>query len=70
METTLYEVKLKDGRTWRVNCENKAQKDRFMKTLHSITDQVEGWRAITNGIHTIKQWEAIVDNLNIGKHEF
>jgi hypothetical protein len=63
METTLYEVKLKDGRTWRINCENKAQKIRFMNVLYSITDKVEKWRAIANGIHTVKDWETIAKKI-------
>ena len=57
METGIFEVKFKDGRAYRIFYENRNQKDRFFKSLYKINPLVESWRTITNGIHTVKQWE-------------
>lgn len=59
METTLYKVTFKDGRKYKINCANKAQKNRFMASVRDFTGYVEVEEA-ENGIHNINQWEQIV----------
>lgn len=62
METSLYKITFKDGREYRVFCANKKQKERLQKITNSlgIFQDVE---VMTNGIHTIKQFEDIKSNL-------
>lgn len=61
METTLFKVTTKDGRTFKVFCASKHQKDRFKETLNDLSDY--GMTVLENGIHDIKQWEKWVDYL-------
>jgi len=61
METTLYKITFQDGREYRVFCGNKAQKKRFYKMVETLKDY-ETLEELTNGIHTIKQWEEIINN--------
>jgi len=63
METTLYEIKYPDGRLFRVNCANKSQKSRLLKSIAKLNQSNENIviKEITNGIHTVKQWENIVE---------
>ena len=56
METTLFEIKLLDGRIFRVFCRGKNQKKRFNKVLSSLTI-LDTNKEITNGIHTIEEFE-------------
>ena len=62
METTLYEITFIDGRVFRVFCGNRQQKERLYKTWEKIKDKCnrDGIRVLQNGIHDIKQWEAII----------
>jgi len=61
MQTTLFEVKTKDGRMFRVFCANSKQRERFLIAVfgknYAITE-------IVNGMHTIKQFEQIIKTLN------
>jgi len=61
METTLFEVKTKDGRTFRVFCAKRKQIEHFVKLVigkgYTISE-------IANGIHTIRQFEQIIKTLN------
>jgi hypothetical protein len=57
METTIYEVKFKDGRIYRIFCYGKNQKKRFFKVVMLLTDQIEFVNPILNGIHTIQEFE-------------
>lgn len=54
MQTTLYEVKTKDDRTFKVFCANKHQSDRFREVTWNEKFEVA---VLENGIHNIKQWE-------------
>ena len=64
MSTTLFRIKFKDGREWRVFCANNNQAQRLFTTLENISFDYENEMSeITSGIHTIKQWEQIVNNL-------
>jgi predicted DNA-binding antitoxin AbrB/MazE fold protein len=63
METTVYSVKLKDGREFRIFCRTKNQKKRFLDSYIKIKHLVSDFTEITNGIHIIKEWEQIVETL-------
>ena len=60
METTLYKITFKDGGVYKVFCANRHQKDRFLKTAILLNSYQ--WEELENGIHTIKQWEEIINN--------
>lgn len=64
METTLFRVKFRNGSEYRIFCGNKKQKERFFRAFKSTEafDNVEV-SEITNGIHTVKQWEQITEKL-------
>lgn len=65
MQTAVYRIELNDGREFRVFTGNKKQDDRLFKTFTSAKefDNVKV-TVITNGIHTVKQWEEIAKTLN------
>ena len=56
METTIFQIEFMDGSLYRVNCENKAQKDRIKKWYYANKDKVKYFTDILNGIHTVKQF--------------
>ena len=61
METTVFEVSFEDGRKFRVFCYGKNQKKRFLETtlkLKGVKEVVD----LLNGIHTISQFEEIMQN--------
>ena len=60
METTLYKVTFNDGRIFKVFCANRHQKDRFFDSSIGIHNNSK-LETIENGIHTIKQWEQILN---------
>lgn len=57
METTLFEVKFYDGSKYRIMCFGRAQKKRFFTYIENHKDEVESWCELSNGIHTIAQFE-------------
>ena len=59
METTLFEIELIDGRIFRIFCGNSSQKRRFMASSYKIKHLVKSTKEITNGIHTVNEWEKI-----------
>lgn len=61
METTLFKIKFKDGREFKVFCANRSQKARLLWSILKKDLVIEDR---DNGIHNIKQWEQIVANLN------
>jgi len=67
METTLYRVEFTDGREFRVFCANRAQKKRFSDMMYRAKEKLvfTNFRIteISNGIHDIKQWEAMLPTL-------
>ncbi len=63
METTLFEVTFYDGRIFRVFCYGKAQKKRFSIFTQKIKNMVESITELSNGIHTITEFEKITTNL-------
>jgi len=60
METGVYELKFNDGRIFRVFTTNKKQKDRLFRFENDEKNGVIELNIITNGIHTIKQFESIM----------
>lgn len=63
METTLFELKFHDGRIFRVFCKGKAQKTRFWMMHSKLKNEIESVEEISNGIHTITEFEKITTNL-------
>ena len=65
METTLYKITFKDGRTFKVFCANRKQKERAYATADAIKkhDPEATITVLENGIHDVKQWEQIVSKL-------
>lgn len=63
METTLYQVKFHDGRIFRVFCQGKAQKERFWLMHSKNKNEIETVDEISNGIHTITEFEKITTNI-------
>jgi len=55
-------IELKDGRKFKIACENQSQIERFKKSLRDSNLYTPDVSSI-NGIHTIKQWEQIVKTL-------
>ena len=55
-------IELKDGREFKVACENKSQIDRFIKSLRDLK-LYPSYVSDINGIHNIKQWEQIIKTL-------
>ena len=63
MMTTVFEVKLIDGRIFRVFCGNSNQIQRFRNSIQKIQHYKPYVREITNGIHTVTQWDKIIETL-------
>lgn len=62
METTIFEIKFIDGRLYRVNCENRAQKNKILAWYRANKDNVVSCTPILNGIHSTKQFLEIIKN--------
>ena len=60
METTLFEITFYDGRIFRVFCRGKNQIKRINNKLFSLREQIEKVKVITNGIHTIEEFEKLM----------
>jgi len=69
METTLYKIKFKDGRIFNVFCRGKHQKFRLINSLKKIENQIENKIEFENGIHTIKEFEDILNSFNQNEKE-
>lgn len=63
MTTTLFELKLYDGRIFRIFCRGKNQHKRFLLMYSKIKNEIESVEEISNGIHTITEFEKITTNL-------
>lgn len=63
METTVYQIEFIDGRKFRVFCANKAQKERFLKSIYPISKEDAVVTVVLNGIHNVNQWEAMLQTL-------
>lgn len=60
METIIYQIEFNDGRTFRVFCANSTQKS---KVLNSYSPKIKGITVITNGIHTVKEYQQILKTI-------
>jgi len=60
METIVYQIELKDGRTFRVFCANSTQKNNVTQSYYRIKDKVKEITTITTGIHTASQYEKLL----------
>lgn len=56
METTVFQIELKDGRIFRVFCANSTQKKKVIESHFKIEDKVKDIKVIANGIHNIKEY--------------
>lgn len=63
METTIFEVKLIDGRIFRVFCANSTQVKKFRISIEKLKHFKPYVETITSGIHTYSQWDKITANL-------
>ena len=64
----IYEIETKNGRVFRVSANNKSQEKRLLKIIsdnknHKTYETFVRVEVVTNGIHSIKQFEAIAANL-------
>ncbi len=62
METSLYKVTFKDGRVFKVFCQNRNQKQRFNRIWAGLKEKSVTCEVLENGIHNISQWEKIINN--------
>lgn len=63
METSLYKITFIDGRVFKVFCANKHQKNRLGKITTKLSNNIDTIEELENGIHTIKQWEDIINKI-------
>jgi hypothetical protein len=60
METTIFEISFEDGRKFRVFCYGRNQIKRFKEIILKLTDVKEVFELV-NGIHTISEFEKIMN---------
>jgi hypothetical protein len=63
MQTTLFEIKFYNGAKFNVFCANSKQIDRFLKFILKNRNKIEYWKNLVDGIHSIKDFEKINNNL-------
>lgn len=63
METSVFSIKLNNGSEYRIFCANATQKKKVIRHYNRIKDRVKEFGTITNGIHTVKQFEKILTQL-------
>lgn len=56
MARNVFEISFKDGRMYRVFCENRTQQIKLLRSLNEIEDKVKDTKEITCGIHTQKEF--------------
>ena len=59
MQTTLFEIMFYDGRRFNIFCANGKQINRFLKFIYKNKNDIKYWKELSNGIHTITQFEQI-----------
>lgn len=66
METTIFEIKLSEGQTYRVFCANRTQKLKVLRQYDKLKKEgiATEIKDVLNGIHTVKQWNEIVERNN------
>ena len=60
METGVFEIELTDGRIFRIVYLNSSQKKRFINLYSRIKHKCKRVTYITNGLHTVTQFETIL----------
>jgi len=67
METTIFEIKLKEGQVYRVFCANRTQKLKVLRQYNKLKEEGTAIDIshIVSGIHTAKQWSEIVESNNL-----
>ena len=63
MQTGVFEIEFKDGRTFRVFCANRTQTKKVLREYKKIEHLCHGIKTLTKGIHTAKQWYKIVSDI-------
>ena len=65
MQTTLFQIKFKDGRTFKIFCANRHQINRFKITISELSTKNKSFEIteLANGIHNINQWQQIVNKI-------
>jgi hypothetical protein len=48
-----------DGRRFNIFCANGKQINRFLKFIYKNKNDIKYWKELSNGIHTITQFEQI-----------
>lgn len=63
MTTSIYKIRFKNGATYNVFCENKAQGDKFYKLIQSLKNKnlIEWYTLEMNSIHTFKKFNQIME---------
>ncbi len=58
----IYELKLKDGRMFRIAPENKSQENRMFKIVNDCkaNNTFKSFECVVNGVHNIKHFESIL----------
>ena len=62
METGVYQIELNDGRIFRIFIHNSTQSKKAIQSYYRLRDagKVKSFDVVTNGIHTIAQFEKII----------
>jgi len=60
----IYEFTFKDGRVFRVLCENRNQTIRTLQVYHNNKHLIESFENVVSGIHTTKQFEQMEEELH------
>lgn len=63
METIIYQIEFNDGRVFKIFCANSTQKRKVIDSYSKIAHLCKKITVITNGIHTVSQWEKLIKNL-------
>jgi hypothetical protein len=63
MQTTLFEIKFYNGAKFNVFCANSSQINRFLKFVTKNRNKIEYCKYTINGIHSIKDFKKINNNL-------
>jgi hypothetical protein len=64
METGVYQIEFKDGRIYRIFFANGTQKKKIIQSYHSNQDQLKSIDLLSNGIHSVSEWERQINHEN------
>ena len=63
METRVFEIKLKDGRIFRIFCANSKQVKKIAMQYKSIQDKAIEFSCLASGLHTVKEFKDILKTI-------